>query len=68
MFRNSWVNATPEITAAISENSKVSARIAQESVKNAVKGNTKLLTLPETATKQESQKLFKTVFNATKEA
>lgn len=68
LFRNSWVNATPEITNAIKDNSKIAAKVMQQSIQNATKGNPKLLTLGETATKPETQKLFSTVFKATKEA
>lgn len=68
LFKNTWVNATPEITAGLKANSKAAANIAQESIKNATKGNPKLLMLPETATKKETQSLFKTVYNTTKEA
>jgi hypothetical protein len=43
------------------ENSKVSAEIMAESVKNATSGNPRLITAGVEATKKESQKLFKTV-------
>lgn len=68
LFQNSWVNAKPEITSAIKGNSKLAAKTIQESVQNATAKNPKLLKLADDATKEESQKLFKTVFNATKEA
>lgn len=68
LFRNSWVNATPEITNAIKDNSKIAANAIQKSIKNATAGNPKLLTLGESATKPEAQKLFSKVFKATKEA
>lgn len=68
IFQNKWVNARPEITNSLRENSKAAASIMEQSIKNATAKNPKLLTIgPETSTK-EAQSLFKTVWNATKQA
>lgn len=68
IFKDTWINSAPEITRALSENSKASAKVALGAIENATKKNPKLLTLTEGVTPEESQKLFRVVFNATKNA
>jgi hypothetical protein len=61
LFKNKWVNARPEITNSLKENSKAAANIMEQSIKNATANNPKLLTIGAEASKEEAQSLFKTV-------
>ena len=67
LFKNTWVNAEPEITGAIKKQSDAVADGIMQSVKSSAKGE-RLLKLAPTATKEESEALFKRIFKATKEA
>lgn len=67
LFRNTWINAEPEITSAINGQSEKVAEGIMQSVKASTKGE-RLLKLAPTATEKQSKSLFKRIFNATKEA
>lgn len=67
LFKNSWLNSSPEVRNILKKNNKEAARIAINSIQNAAKPSaTKVLTQEEI--KRESANLFKQISNALTEA